>query len=59
MMSLIMILKNSKAKLMDPNLKDLLYRELMGILQSLEEGDFNVATMELEHLIKKIQYDQL
>ena len=44
---------------MDSNLKDLLYRELMGILQSLEDGDFNGATMELEYLIKKIQYDQL
>jgi len=58
-MSLITILKNSKAKLMDPNLKDLLYRELMGILQSLEDGDFNGATMELEYLINKIKFDQL
>jgi len=54
-----MILNHVKTKHMDSNLKDLLYRELMGILQSLEDGDFNGATMELEHLIKKIQYDQL
>jgi len=44
---------------MDSNIKELLYRELMGILQSLEDGDFNGATMELEYLINKIKFDQL
>jgi len=54
-----MILNHVKMKLMDSNIKELLYRELMGILQSLEDGDFNGATMELEYLINKIKFDQL
>ena len=37
---------------MDSNIKELLYRELMTILQSLEDG-------ELESLINRIQYNQL
>ena len=44
---------------MTPELKERLYRELMQILISLEEGDFNGATMELENLINKLQYDKL
>lgn len=44
---------------MTPELKERLYRELMQILISLEEGDFNGATMELEYLINKIKYDKL
>ncbi len=39
---------------MTPELKERLYRELMQILISLEEGDFNGATMELEDLITPI-----
>ena len=44
---------------MAPELKERLYRELMQILISLEEGDFNGATMELEYLINQIKYDKL
>ena len=44
---------------MAPELKERLYRELMQILISLEEGDFNGATMELEHLINQLKYDKL
>lgn len=44
---------------MTPEVKERLYRELMQILLSLEDGDFNGATMELEHLINKLQHDQL
>ena len=44
---------------MEPEVKERLYKELMQILMSLEEGDFNGATMELEYLINKIQFDQL
>jgi hypothetical protein len=44
---------------MNPEIKERLYRELMQILMSLEESDFNGATMELENLINKIQYDKL
>ena len=44
---------------MDANLKDLMYRELNYILQQLEDGDFNGATMQLEDLITKLKYDQL
>lgn len=44
---------------MAPELKERLYRELMQILISLEEGDFNGATMELEYLINKLKYDKL
>lgn len=44
---------------MSPELKERLYRELMQILISLEEGDFNGATMELEHLINQLKYDKL
>ena len=44
---------------MDSEIKERLYKELMGILMSLEEGDFNGATMELEYLINQIKFDQL
>jgi len=44
---------------MTPELKERLYKELMQILMSLEDGDFNGATMELEHLINKLKFDQL
>jgi hypothetical protein len=44
---------------MTPELKERLYKELMQILISLEEGDFNGATMELEYLINLLKYDQL
>lgn len=44
---------------MDANLKELLYRELNNIFESLEEGDFNSATMQLEYLINEIKYDRL
>jgi hypothetical protein len=44
---------------MNPEIKERLYRELMQILMSLEESDFNGATMELENLINKLQYDKL
>ena len=42
-----------------PELKERLYNELMQILISLEEGDFNGATMELEDLINRLKYDKL
>ena len=44
---------------MTPELKERLYRELMQILMSLEEGDFNGATVELEYLINLLKYDML
>jgi hypothetical protein len=44
---------------MNPEIKERLYRELMQILMSLEESDFNGAAMELENLINKLQYDKL
>tara|TARA_B100001094_G_scaffold254387_1_gene253099 strand:- start:476 stop:610 length:135 start_codon:yes stop_codon:yes gene_type:complete len=44
---------------MDSNIKELLYRELMTILQSLEDGDVSESRRELESLINKIQYNQL
>ena len=44
---------------MTPEIKERLYRELMQILMSLEESDFNGALMELENLINKLQYDKL
>jgi hypothetical protein len=44
---------------MTPELKEYLYRELMGILQSLEDRDINGAMIELEYLINKIKFDQL
>lgn len=44
---------------MTPEVKERLYNELMQILMSLEEGDFNGATMELEYLINKIQYNKI
>tara|TARA_R100001463_G_scaffold17431_1_gene44606 strand:+ start:45 stop:179 length:135 start_codon:yes stop_codon:yes gene_type:complete len=44
---------------MDSNIKELLYRELMTILQSLEDGDVSGSRRELESLINKIQYNQL
>ena len=44
---------------MDSNIKELLYRELMTILQALEDGDVSGSRRELESLINKIQYNQL
>jgi hypothetical protein len=44
---------------MTPEVKERLYRELMQILMSLEESDFNGATMELEDLINRLKYDKL
>jgi hypothetical protein len=44
---------------MTPEIKERLYRELMHILMSLEESDFNGATMELEDLINRLKYDKL
>jgi hypothetical protein len=44
---------------MTPEVKERLYRELMGILQSFEEGDFRGAITELGDLINKIKFDQL
>jgi hypothetical protein len=44
---------------MTSELKERLYRELMQILMSLEEGDFNGATMEIEDLINRLKYDKL
>jgi hypothetical protein len=44
---------------MTPELKERLYRELMQILMSLEEGDFNGATMELEDLINRLKINKL
>ena len=44
---------------MTPELKERLYKELMQVLMSLEDGDFNGATMELEDLINRLKYDKL
>jgi len=44
---------------MDSNLKEFLYRELMGILQQMEDRDIRGAMLELEGLINKIKYDRL
>ena len=44
---------------MDSEIKERLYNELMGILMSLEEGDFNGATIELEDLINRLKFNQL
>jgi hypothetical protein len=44
---------------MTPELKERLYKELMQVLMSLEDGDFNGATMELEDLINRLKFDQL
>lgn len=44
---------------MTPELKERLYKELMQVLMSLEDGDFNGATMELEDLINRLKYDRL
>ena len=44
---------------MDSNIKELLYRELMTILQSLEDGDVSGSRRELESLINRIQHNQL
>jgi len=44
---------------MTPELKEYLYRELMGILQSLEDRDISGATIELEDLINRLKYDKL
>jgi hypothetical protein len=44
---------------MDSEIKERLYKELMQVLISLEDGDFNGATMELEDLINRLKFDQL
>jgi len=44
---------------MDSNLQEVLYRELMSILISLEDGDFRAAKLELEQLINRLKYNQL
>jgi len=44
---------------MVPELKERLYKELMQVLMSLEEGDINGATMELEDLINRLKFNQL
>jgi len=44
---------------MDSDFKELIYIELNNLLQQLEDGDFNGATMHLEYLINQIKYDQL
>ena len=44
---------------MDSEIKERLYKELIQVLISLEEGDFNGATMELEDLINRLKFDQL
>lgn len=44
---------------MDSNLKDRLYRELMGVLMSLEDGDIRGAKLDLESLINRLKFNQL
>ena len=44
---------------MDSNLKDRLYRELMSVLMSLEDGDIRAARLELESIINRIRFNQL
>ena len=44
---------------MDSNLKDRLYRELMSVLMSLEDGDIRGARLELESLINRLKFNQL
>lgn len=44
---------------MDANLKDILYRELMSVLMSLEDGDIRAARLELEIIINRLKFDQL
>jgi len=44
---------------MDSNTKEILYQELMTVLQSLEGGDVRGAKNEIEHLINKITFDRL
>ena len=44
---------------MTPELKERLYRELMQILISLEDGDISNAKNELESLINRLKYDKL
>jgi hypothetical protein len=44
---------------MTPELKERLYKELMQVLMSLEDGDINGATMELEDLINRLKFNQL
>jgi len=44
---------------MTPELKERLYRELMQVLISIEEGDFYNATLELGDLINRLKYDKL
>ena len=44
---------------MDPEVKERLYKELMNIMMSLEECDFNGATLSLEYLINRLKFDQI
>jgi hypothetical protein len=44
---------------MGPELKERLYRELMNILISLEEGNVRGATTELEGLLNRILYNRV
>jgi sensor domain CHASE-containing protein len=50
-------LKNMKH--MDSKLKEYLYIKLNYILQQIEDRDINGAIIQLEGLIKEVQYDQL
>ena len=40
---------------MKPDIKEALYTRLMNILLSLEEGDFNGATMGVESLVNDVR----
>jgi hypothetical protein len=44
---------------MKPDIKEALYTRLMNILLSLEEGDFNGATMGVESLVNDVQMDKI
>jgi len=43
---------------MDANLKERLYRELMQVLISLEDGDIRGGKAELESIINRIKFNQ-
>ena len=59
MMSLIMTSNLKNMKHMDSKLKEYLYIKLNYILQQIEDRDINGAIIQLEGLIKEVQYDQL
>tara|TARA_R110000737_G_scaffold129565_1_gene161834 strand:- start:718 stop:879 length:162 start_codon:yes stop_codon:yes gene_type:complete len=46
-------------KLMDKDKKEYLYNELNIILEYLDNGDNNLAAVQLEGLINELKYDQL